>query len=634
MKRVLNIVATALDGTSTVFEKIGGFFVVVVACFTFYEIIVRKVFNSPTMWTLEISLYLILTAGFLASAGALKNNRHISVDILTSRLPVQTVSALTNVTNLIGIFLCGFIAYSFLRLTLVSLSLNELSNSPVKTPLFIPKAGIFFGVCLLTLQLLRETIRRWHRGFQEVSGDSSRFITKPSTVVLIFIILITVESYIISTGGSWQVIGVISLLLTILLSGMPVFLSLALLGSVCILFLLGPSGLEHIGLMGYRALSSYSLAAIPLFILGALLISTMGLAEDLSNLCSKYLTFLPGGLGVATIMSCAIFAAITGSSSACAAAIGLVMVPPMVARGYGREFSSGIVAAGGTLGILIPPSIGFIVYGAITEQSIGQLFIAGIIPGIILAGIFACYIMLRCKGDSKYKAPPSSWGERINVTKKALPVLVAPVIVLGGIYTGIFTPNESAAILVIYGIFLFFILTKRKGGVGAQTRHFMTSISDGINYTSMIFMIIVGAIIFGGALTLMRLPQQVTNFATSLDVPPFVIIIMICILLLILGMFLECASITVITIPILFPIIISLGYDPIWFGVLFTINMELALVTPPVGMNLYVLQGISGIKVEEVMKGALPFAFLLMLGIAILMVFPQLATWLPSQMIK
>jgi C4-dicarboxylate transporter DctM subunit len=265
--------------------------------------------------------------------------------------------------------------------------------------------------------------------------------------------------------------------------------------------------------------------------------------------------------------------------------------------------------------------------GEITETSVGQLFIAGVIPGIFLTILFLGYLFLRVRKDPRYRPSVSyTWKERLQLLKGGTPVLIAPVIILGGIYTGIFTPTEAASVSVIYAIVLLILTGKLRG------RNMLAIVRESTLSAVMILMIIVGATILGSVITLLRIPQNFADLVVTSAIPAWGVVVLMCLLLLVLGMFLECASITMITVPIFYPAVVTLGYDPLWFGVIFTINMELALITPPVGLNLYVIKGISDEKMETVIKGALPFVVLLGLGLLIIALIEPMSTWLPSTM--
>ena len=390
-----------------------------------------------------------------------------------------------------------------------------------------------------------------------------------------------------------------------------------------ILFMGGDGALAQLPIIGYKSLDDFVLTAVPMYILMSQILLTGKVGNDLFELANKWLRHLPGGLGIATVMACAVFAAITGSSVACAVTIGAIAIPEMLARGYDRPLVLGAVAAGGTLGILIPPSIPMILYGAITDESIGKLFMSGVVPGVIMTLMFTAIVVYRSRNLQREAA--ATWDERISALKKSIWGLFLPIIVVGGIYTGIFTPTEAAGIGTVYSLFITFCVYRT-----LSFKDMPGILNDTIKTTCMIFAIMIGASLFGFVLTILDAPQALTNYVAGLETSRWVVFIAINCLLLFLGCILESVSIIFITLPILFPLILSLGFDPIWFNVVMLLNLELALITPPVGMNLFVLQGISpDSKMTEIVKGVIPFGLAMFVLIFILCLFPELATWLP-----
>lgn len=422
-----------------------------------------------------------------------------------------------------------------------------------------------------------------------------------------------------------MILGFTVLLLLLLLSGLPVAFSLGMAGVAgMILFMGGDGALAQLPIIGYKALDDFVLTAVPMYILMSQILLTGKVGNDLFELANKWLRHLPGGLGIATVMACAVFAAITGSSVACAVTIGAIAIPEMLSRGYSRSLVLGTVAAGGTLGILIPPSIPMILYGAITDQSIGKLFMSGVVPGVILTAMFIIIVVYSSRNLPLES--PASWAERISALKKSFWGLMLPVIVVGGIYTGIFTPTEAAGIGTVYSILITFFIYRT-----LAVKDLPEILEDTIKTTCMIFAIMIGASLFGFVLTILNAPQALTSFVADMQTNKWVIFVAINILLLFLGCILESVSIIFITLPILYPLIMEIGFDPIWFNVVMLLNLELALITPPVGMNLFVLQGISpDSKMTQIIKGVIPFGLVMALEILLLCFFPEIATWLPN----
>lgn len=410
----------------------------------------------------------------------------------------------------------------------------------------------------------------------------------------------------------------------LLVIGMPVAFTLSVAGILGIIQFVDVSFLSQVPVIAYKTLDSYVLTSVPLYILMSQIMLTGRVGSGLFELGSKWMGHLPGGLGIATIFACAIFAAISGSSVATAVTIGAMAIPEMLKRGYDRKLVVGSVAAGGTLGILIPPSIPMILYGTITDESVGKLFMSGVVPGALLTVLFICYIVFA--SWDKPREPRSSHAEKMKSLRENIWGLFLPVIIIGGIYTGIFTPTEAAAVGTVYALAITFFVYR------SVTIQDMPAILRATIKTScMIFSIMIGAMLFGYILTILQVPQALMRLVTEGDLNRWIVMLGINIMLLILGCVLETVSIILITLPMLYPIIKALGFDPIWFNVVLLINMELALITPPVGMNLFVIKGISeDSSIQDIIAGAAPFAAIMVFEILLLCFVPEIATWLPS----
>ena len=410
----------------------------------------------------------------------------------------------------------------------------------------------------------------------------------------------------------------------LLVIGMPVAFTLSVAGILGIIQFVDVSFLSQVPVIAYKTLDSYVLTSVPLYILMSQIMLTGRVGSGLFELGSKWMGHLPGGLGIATIFACAIFAAISGSSVATAVTIGALAIPEMLKRGYDRKLVVGSVAAGGTLGILIPPSIPMILYGTITDESVGKLFMSGVVPGALLTVLFICYIVFA--SWDKPREPRSSHAEKMKSLRENIWGLFLPVIIIGGIYTGIFTPTEAAAVGTVYALAITFFVYR------SVTIQDMPAILRATIKTScMIFSIMIGAMLFGYILTILQVPQALMRLVTEGDLNRWIVMLGINIMLLILGCVLETISIILIILPMLYPIIKALGFDPIWFNVVLLINMELALITPPVGMNLFVIKGISeDSSIQDIIAGAAPFAAIMVFEILLLCFVPEIATWLPS----
>lgn len=411
-----------------------------------------------------------------------------------------------------------------------------------------------------------------------------------------------------------------------------------LLTGVPVAFALGAVGLGMLVLGGFSPLMApqailstmdgFILLAVPLFLLMSNVLLKGGVGRDLFAAVQAWVGHWPGGLAVATILSCGIFAAISGSSVATAATIGTVAAPEMITRGYNKRFVYGLLAAGGTLGILIPPSIPLIIYGFVTEESVIALFMAGIGPGLGLIALFIVYSILSARFLQDYTpVPAASWNERRSASLRALPSILLATVILGGIYSGAFTPTEAAAIgfamsLLITGVIL------RSLSWAKLWEAMMASMAT----TVAILLIIAGAKIFGKAITLYRIPQEISVMISENIATPVGLILLVSVVLLCMGLVFEALSMVLIMTPVLLPAAMGMGFDPIWFGIYMVIMVECALITPPVGLNLYVIQSVTRSSLSDVSRGTLPFLALMLLMVALLYLWPDLALYIPFKL--
>ncbi|ASM74825.1 MULTISPECIES: TRAP transporter large permease [Roseobacteraceae] len=413
-------------------------------------------------------------------------------------------------------------------------------------------------------------------------------------------------------------------LILLLLTGIPIFAALGLTASAIMMIVEGD--IDGLGDSVFTQLDKPILSTIPLFVFMAQVMIRAKVIDDLYTFAHTVIGHVKGGLGVATVLACTIFAAISGSSVATALSIGSSAIPQMKRFGYAERDALGVVAAGGTLGILIPPSGPMILYAIVSEASIGALFLAGIVPGMLLALMFSAYCMIQARGRDGINTPDwAGWTAAVSAFRRSVWALLAPPVVMGGIYFGIFTASEAAAAGSLYAV-LVAVLVYRNFGL----RDLWASAYATMRTSMMVFMIIAGAAMFGHAITLVRLPVGVTEAVTSLGLGPIGFILVVMCLIFVLGMFLESIAIILITTPILLPTMIVLGIDPIWYGVLLMINLELAMITPPVGMNLFVIKGITNAPLGTIVRGAAPFVMIMIAGLALLIAMPELATWLPT----
>jgi C4-dicarboxylate transporter DctM subunit len=425
------------------------------------------------------------------------------------------------------------------------------------------------------------------------------------------------------------IIGIVVLVI-LLFSKMPVAFVMALVGFVGFGFLVSFGASLSMAVNDlFAVFGSYSLTVIPLFILMGQLAFHAGISRRLFDVAYHFIGHRPGGLAIATIGACAGFSAICGSTNATAATMAAVTLPEMKRYGYDDSLATGVVAAGGSMGILIPPSVIFIVYGIMTEQSIGELFVAGILPGIMLTMLFSLAVMLwaSIRPELAPRGPRFGFREKLASLAGLVETILLFVLVMGGLFFGIFTPTEAGAV----GAFgtLLIALLRRKIGL----RGIVQSLIETTKISCMILLVVAGATILGHFLAVTRIPFDVATRVSGFQLPPAVVMLFIILVYLIGGCFIDALALIMLTVPIFYPVVSALGFDPVWFGVIIVLVTQIGVVTPPVGINVYVVSGIArDVPLQRIFKGVLPLLAALILGTLILIPFPQIALFLPRLM--
>lgn len=418
-------------------------------------------------------------------------------------------------------------------------------------------------------------------------------------------------------------LSVLSIFFALLAMGMPIFLVLGVLS--LILFSYGGDPLIGFSQLFIDHLNSETLIAIPFFVMAATFMQRGGIAKALVDFAYAWVGGMRGGLAIVCVVATTVFAAISGSSVATAMAMGTLLVPAMLEKGYERHFALGVVGASGTLGILIPPSLAMIVYAIIAEESVPRLFLAGVIPGLLQATLFIIWIMIYTRRNNYPAGDPMPRSEFFRVNLRAIPALSLPVIILGGIYSGIVTVSEAAGVASFVAIVISVTVYR-----GCTVGEVFGIIAESIKLTAAIVFIILGALAFGHWITSSGIAEQLVDFVARNNLAAWQFLLLINILMLILGMFLEVFAVILITVPLVLPLLGPLGISPIHFAVVITINMELALLTPPIGLNLYVLSSISKAPIDHVVKGVWPF-IVLMFGLLLLITYvPEISLFLPE----
>jgi len=601
----------------------GSFLFVCVAIMVGIEVVMRFVFKSPTQWTTEISALVTIAATFLIVGFTLKENAHTRVDFITEGISKSSNYLLDLFTICLSMLFTLVLTYYGIRMVQASYMMDEVSQV-LQLPLWSVQAFLPLGSFLMFLQLLKlqgGNIRGLFTGILSTFPGG----VKPRS-------FIPIATFVVALGlgcallPSFRTIGVILLFFGLLFNGMPVSFALSLFGILGFYILLGEPTVMQVPMVAYASCDSIVILAFPLFLLTGTILEAGKMGPSIFNFAYTLVRHLPGGMGVAAIIFCGIFAAMTGSSVAVAAAVSVIALPEMLKRGYSKTTSIGLLAAGGTLGVAFPPSLGLIMYSALTFESLGDLFLSALIPGLILAALFCGYIIwvgMRDKNIQRDKR--ASLSEIWKVFRETAAGLMVIVIIAGGIYSGIFTPTEAGAVALLYSIFLTVVWYRT-----LTLKQLATCVLKGGRISSMIILIIIAANITGNFITMSQITQDALTAVTSMSLPTWLYTVFILIILIILGGPLEAVSIMVITVPILFPIIKALGLNGLWFGIIQIVTGELALISPPSGANLFILQEVGKASAAEISRGVVPFLILMCILLALICVFPQLTMWLPA----
>jgi tripartite ATP-independent transporter DctM subunit len=426
------------------------------------------------------------------------------------------------------------------------------------------------------------------------------------------------------------VIGFVALF-TLMLLRVPVGMAMGLVGVVGYGYIAGSGpALKLIGQTSMRTVTDYTFGVIPMFMLMGAFVSVSGVSRELFRAANAFIGHLRGGLGMATVIACGGFAAICGSSVATAATFSSVAYPEMRRFGYPPSFSTGVIAAGGTLGAMLPPSTVLAVYAILTQQDIGKLFMAGIIPGLLAMAMYVLTIsvIVRVKPDWLPRGAATSWRQRFEGLKDVWAPLLLFVFVIGGLYGGFFTPTEAGGVGAT-GAFLLGVLRGKLDRAGI-----LEALLSATRTAAAVFTVLIGALIFGYFLTMTQTPQKLTGFLTELGLGPYGVLALIMLMYLVLGCLMDAMAMIILTVPIIFPVIVQLGFDPIWFGIIIVMTVELGLIHPPVGMNVFVIKSVvHDVSFMTIFKGVIPFVVTDLLRLLILIAFPMIALWLPGRMV-
>jgi len=605
--------------------RLGSLMFLGVAVMITLEVVMRFVFRSPTTWVMEISGLFTIVASFLLFAYTLQEKGHTRVDFITAMVSKKSVFFLELFTSLLGLVYCGVLTWYGIKMVQSSLVMEEVTQT-LQIPLWIPQVFVPIGGGLMFIQLLKFLKNDLFRNKRQAADGYSLRDAKPAAlmIMVVFAALLALSLVLLKIEPR---LGLLLLFFALLFNGMPVSYAMGLFGVFGLYFLLGGSkALVHVPMTAYASTDSVMIIAFPLFLLSGTILQAGNIGPRMFNFSNALVRHLPGGMGIAAIIFCGIFSAMTGSSVAVAAAVSVIALPEMTKRGYSRKTSIGLLAAGGTLGILFPPSLALIMYSALTFESLGKLFLGALIPGILLSLMFIAYMVYVGMTDKNIQRDKrASFSEIRHAFKEGLGGLIVVVIIMGGIYSGLFTPTEAGAVAVLYSIFLCTVWYRTMNWT-----QLMASIMKAGKISAMIILIIVGANITGNLITMTQITQQLLALVNSAGLPNWAYIAIIVVFLIIMGGPLEAVSIMVITVPILYPIIMALGFNGIWFGIVQVVVGELALISPPEGINLFILQDIGGATAAEVARGVIPFLVIMALFLTFICIFPSITLWLPA----
>ena len=585
------------------------------------HVISRAVFKQPLVGTVELEELMIVILVFCGIAYTQITGNHISVDFITARLPKGAQAVLAAATSLVqGLF--------FMILTWQSLvqSLSRMNDGTATFDLQMPLFWIMWVICLgfflFGISTLTEFLKNAYHSATN-GHPFATFVAILSSVLLVVLPFMGMEME-IELG---QYFGIVALLI-FLFSGMLIGAALGFLGFFGMAFLFGPdSGLGLLRTVPYAMTASYSLCVIPFFILMGELCFQSGLSEKLYQAAYKWVGRFRGGLSMATVLACGAFSAVSGSSLATAATMGAVSLPEMKRYKYADTLATGSIAAGGTIGILIPPSVVLIIYGILTEVSIAELFFAGIIPGLLslVYYIIAIMIWTRINPEVGPAGPRFPMRERVKSLRDTWEVLCLFALIMGGIYGGLFTPTEAGAIGAT-GALVFGLIRRRITGKNL----FSALLATG-RTTSMVFLVVIGTAIYGYFLTSTQLPMELANYATNLAISPMAIIGAIVLICFGLGCIMGTLPLVFITVPIFAPVVETLGFDLIWFGIIVVVISEIGMITPPVGINVYIMKGIADdVPLSTIFRGIFPFLLADFARLFTLIAFPAVSLFLPQ----
>jgi C4-dicarboxylate transporter, DctM subunit len=598
------------------------------------DVFMRDVLKHPIPGIYELNSMLLVGIVYLGLSYVQSQKNHIKMDLISTHLSSTNRSLLWSLINIIFLFVAVIITWQMGLQAWQEYLNHTYYNDQFPFPLWPVKLTISLGTALLSLRLILDIINDLLRISKSEINQRRHYLSLSLLIVILAVMLIG-SIILINLDLSVTTIGWITLIifLFLLFLGLPVAVSMIFLGFFGVLILNGMESANGIiKTVPYASASSYIMTVMPLFIIMGSFAELAGFAEKAFNAAKIWLANVKGGIVYATVVGSTFFAAATGSGAASCVILSKLTMPEMARHGVKRELAIGVVASASSLAIMIPPSTPFVIYGMITGNSIGKLLIAGIFPGLLGAAIIGLTVFLRIKLDhsiirSDSSSVPATWTKRFSALPGTWGIAFIVVVVIGGIFFGLITPTEAGAVGALVS-FIAVLALRRSSGVGI-----LKSLTEAVAVAGTILFILVGGNMFGTLLSMTRLPAKLSEFIVGLAISPLLVVVAIMLVYFILGCFLDSMSIMIITLPIIYPIIVKLGFSPIWFGVLMVQNLEIAAITPPYGINLFILKGVlPEVGMGEIMKGSLWFVVPLVITMVLYIAFPQISLWLPNLM--
>jgi tripartite ATP-independent transporter DctM subunit len=594
----------------------------------FADVIARYVFNKPFSFILDLTGIMMLTGVFLAISHTYNEGAHVGIDIITAKLKPRARLIVDTITVILALIIIAIAIWSNFSNFLYTISHNiNISQSTHFTR--SPFVGILvLGLTTLWLLILRDFFKKIKESIKLNFNASHWAIIIIASAVVVAIAIFWMQPKLVQM--SLPAVGMIGILVSLvfLLSGMPIAFGLILTSFVFIGHIRGITiAMNMLGTEPYSNASAYSWSVIPFFVLMGYLAFYARFGEDLYYAANRWIGHFKGGLALATIAACTGLAAIVGDSVSCVATMSAIARPEMKKYGYDDRLTTGSIVAGATLGPIIPPSVPFIVYGVLTSVSIGTLFVAGIIPGVIMAVIFGLIIVfwVRINPNIASTAAKSTWKQRIISLRAGGPVLIIFLFVIGGMFLGMFTPTEGGA-MGAAGVVILALIMRR-----VKWKFFSQAMIESGKVTSVVFLILIGAMLFTRFGVWCNLSGTTSSFFSGLGIPAMAIIALIFIIFFVLGFVLDSLALTMIGVPIVHPIAVGLGFDPVWFAVLLVIVINSGTITPPVALNLFVIKALNqDIPIGVIFRGALPFVIATFASILLFFFVPGIITWLPG----